>query len=110
MINDLRIKLDVAITKIPNPQSKIQNPPYCFSIKLSGLFSIVSPLSPIAKTCHFNCFEEAKVCTKLGILYSRINKLSPASALRQAQLSMPKDKRWSNPYYWAGFILQGEPK
>ena len=37
-------------------------------------------------------------------------KLSPASALRQAQLSMSKDKRWSNPYYWAGFILQGEPK
>lgn len=36
-------------------------------------------------------------------------KLSPASALRQAQLSMSKDKRWSNPYYWAGFILQGEP-
>lgn len=37
-------------------------------------------------------------------------KLSPAAALRQAQLSMSKDKRWSNPYYWAGFILQGEPK
>ncbi len=37
-------------------------------------------------------------------------RLSPASALRQAQLSMSKDKRWSNPYYWAGFILQGEPK
>ncbi len=37
-------------------------------------------------------------------------KLSPAAALRQAQLSMSKDKRWSNPYYWAGFILQGEFK
>lgn len=37
-------------------------------------------------------------------------KLSPASALRQAQLSMLKDKRWNHPYYWAGFILQGEPK
>lgn len=37
-------------------------------------------------------------------------KLSPASALHQAQLSMSKDKRWSHPYYWAGFILQGEPK
>lgn len=37
-------------------------------------------------------------------------KLSPTAALRQAQLSMSKDTRWSNPYYWAGFILQGEPK
>ena len=37
-------------------------------------------------------------------------KLSPASALRQAQISMIKDKRWNNPYYWSGFILQGEPK
>lgn len=37
-------------------------------------------------------------------------KFTPAAALRQAQLSMAKDKRWSNPYYWAGFILQGEPR
>jgi CHAT domain-containing protein len=37
-------------------------------------------------------------------------RLSPAAALRQAQLSMSKDNRWRNPYYWAGFILQGEPK
>lgn len=32
--------------------------------------------------------------------------LSPASALRQAQLSLRRDG-W-RPYYWAGFILQGE--
>lgn len=38
------------------------------------------------------------------------DKLSSAAALRQAQVSMMKDKRWSNPYYWAAFILQGEPK
>lgn len=37
-------------------------------------------------------------------------KLSPAAALQQAQISMSKDKRWNNPYYWAGFILQGEVK
>lgn len=36
------------------------------------------------------------------------DKLSPAAALRQAQVSMMNDKRWSNPYYWAAFILQGE--
>ncbi|HQU86102.1 MAG TPA: CHAT domain-containing protein, partial [Pyrinomonadaceae bacterium] len=38
------------------------------------------------------------------------NKLAPASALRQAQISMLKDKRWQNPYFWSTFILQGEPK
>jgi CHAT domain-containing protein/tetratricopeptide (TPR) repeat protein len=32
----------------------------------------------------------------------------PAAALRAAQLWMQKQKRWQSPYYWAGFILQGE--
>jgi CHAT domain-containing protein len=36
------------------------------------------------------------------------NKLSPAAALRAAQLSMTRDPRWHSPYYWAGFIIQGE--
>lgn len=38
------------------------------------------------------------------------NKLSPAAALRAAQMSMAHDKRWSSPYFWAGFTLQGEPR
>lgn len=36
--------------------------------------------------------------------------MTPASALMAAQASMSAQKRWSNPYYWAGFVLQGEPK
>jgi CHAT domain-containing protein len=36
-------------------------------------------------------------------------EVSPATALREAQLSMWRDKRWRSAYYWAGFILQGEP-
>lgn len=39
-----------------------------------------------------------------------VEKLSPAAALKQAQVSMSKDKRWNSPYYWASFVLQGEPK
>lgn len=35
-------------------------------------------------------------------------KESPAAALRSAQLSMLKDKRWEAPYFWSGFVLQGE--
>ncbi len=33
-----------------------------------------------------------------------------ASALRAAQIAIWRDARWQAPYYWAGFVLQGEPK
>jgi CHAT domain-containing protein/tetratricopeptide (TPR) repeat protein len=36
--------------------------------------------------------------------------LTPAAALRAAQLQMAKDPRWSSPYFWAGFVLQGDWK
>ncbi|MCG8459900.1 MAG: CHAT domain-containing protein [Holophagales bacterium] len=32
----------------------------------------------------------------------------PAAALRQAQTAMARDSRWRDPYWWAGFVLQGE--
>lgn len=32
----------------------------------------------------------------------------PATALRNAQMWMRQQKRWNSPYYWAGFVLQGE--
>ncbi|HEX5731891.1 MAG TPA: CHAT domain-containing protein [Blastocatellia bacterium] len=41
----------------------------------------------------------------LGIIKE---KQKPAAALREAQLWMRKQKRWQFPYYWSGFILQGE--
>jgi len=34
--------------------------------------------------------------------------LSPASALRAAQIEMLREKQWESPYHWAGFIIQGE--
>jgi CHAT domain-containing protein len=34
--------------------------------------------------------------------------LTPAQALRAAQLSMWEESRWQTPYYWAAFIIQGE--
>jgi len=33
--------------------------------------------------------------------------LSPQAALRAAQLSMSKGARWNEPYFWAGFTVQG---
>ena len=35
-------------------------------------------------------------------------KLSPAEALRKAQLEMQQETEWTSPYYWAAFVLQGE--
>jgi CHAT domain-containing protein/Tfp pilus assembly protein PilF len=37
-----------------------------------------------------------------------INGERPAAALRSAQISISNQKRWRSPYYWAGFVLQGE--
>ncbi len=34
--------------------------------------------------------------------------MTPAAALRSAKLKMMEHKQWSAPYYWAGFVLQGE--
>lgn len=36
--------------------------------------------------------------------------MSPAAALRAAQIQTMKDNRWREPYYWAAFVLQGEPR
>jgi CHAT domain-containing protein/uncharacterized protein HemY len=35
-------------------------------------------------------------------------RLSPAAALRRAQVAMWKSARWQAPYYWAAFVLHGE--
>jgi CHAT domain-containing protein len=41
-----------------------------------------------------------------GLLGPR--RLAPAAALRAAQLSLAAEARWESPFYWAGFVLQGE--
>lgn len=37
-------------------------------------------------------------------------RTSAAAAIRAAQIRMWKTKRWRAPYYWSGFVLQGEPR
>jgi tetratricopeptide (TPR) repeat protein len=37
-----------------------------------------------------------------------VDHKSAASALRFAQQSLSGDMRWAAPYYWAGFVLQGD--
>jgi CHAT domain-containing protein len=41
--------------------------------------------------------------------HAMFNKgLSPAAALRDSQLAMSGQQRWQAPYYWAGFVIQGQ--
>jgi CHAT domain-containing protein len=39
-----------------------------------------------------------------------VDRMSPAAALRAAQLEIRSIPRWSAPFFWAGFVLQGEPR
>jgi len=41
-----------------------------------------------------------------GVL-QRANQ-APAAALRSAQLALKKERRFSTPYAWAGFVLHGD--
>jgi CHAT domain-containing protein len=43
-----------------------------------------------------------------GLLGSK--RSHAAAALRAAQIAIWREGRWQAPYYWAGFVLQGEPK
>jgi CHAT domain-containing protein len=36
------------------------------------------------------------------------NKRTPAAALREAQMKLSRQSQWRSPFYWAGFVLQGE--
>ena len=37
-------------------------------------------------------------------------RVSASAALRSAQIAIWREGRWQAPYFWAGFVLQGEPK
>jgi CHAT domain-containing protein len=46
----------------------------------------------------------------MGRFYRAMQKegMRPAGALRRAQMEIVHQKRWSEPYYWSGFVIQGE--
>ncbi|MCI0352562.1 MAG: CHAT domain-containing protein [Acidobacteriales bacterium] len=55
--------------------------------------------------------DDAATSELMGRFYRGMlgdQRLSPASALRAAQIGMWKQKGWQSPYYWAAFALQGE--
>jgi CHAT domain-containing protein len=54
--------------------------------------------------------EDASTAELMSRFYRAMLRqgLSPSAALREAQLSMLRDPRWSDPRYWAPFIFQGD--
>jgi len=54
--------------------------------------------------------DDRATATLMGEFYEGMLQkgMTPSAALRSAKLKMMHDKQWSAPYYWAGFVLQGE--
>ena len=54
--------------------------------------------------------DEEATAALMSYFYKGIfqDKLPPSQALRNAQLQIRQEPRWQNPYYWAGFTLQGD--
>jgi len=54
--------------------------------------------------------DDEGTATLMSSFYQGMLKkgLTPAAALRAAQLEMLKQEKWRSPYYWAAFNLQGE--
>lgn len=56
--------------------------------------------------------DDAATPELMGRFYRAMEqkKLPPVAALRQAQIEIQKQKRWSDPYYWAGFVIYGDQR
>jgi len=54
--------------------------------------------------------DDAATATLMAQFYKEMftNGKTPAAALQAAQIYVSQQKRWQEPYYWAGFMLQGE--
>ena len=54
--------------------------------------------------------DDAATSQLMAWLYEGMEKdgMRPAAALRTAQIKMIGDKRWSRPFFWAAFGIQGE--
>jgi CHAT domain-containing protein len=54
--------------------------------------------------------DDAATAEFMKLFYQKMlqEKMRPAAALRAAKVEMRKQKRWSAPFYWAAFELQGE--
>jgi len=46
----------------------------------------------------------------MRLFYDAIERqgMKPAAALRSAQWTMSQQRQWADPYYWAGFVIEGD--
>jgi CHAT domain-containing protein len=56
--------------------------------------------------------DDAATAALMSKFYGKLlsQELTPAQALREAQLEMSQTQQWQSPYFWAAFTLQGEWK
>jgi CHAT domain-containing protein/predicted negative regulator of RcsB-dependent stress response len=54
--------------------------------------------------------DDRATAVLMGNLYKSMLQqgMSPAAALRSAQLTMMRNEQYKAPYYWAGFVIQGD--
>lgn len=54
--------------------------------------------------------DDSATADLMGLFYTEmlVHGRSPAAALQQAKFNMRKQRRWQQPFYWAGFIIQGD--
>jgi CHAT domain-containing protein len=67
----------------------------------AGARRVVASLWPV---------DEAPTAQLMTVFYRELRKgrRGPAQALRRAQLALAAEARWRAPYYWAGFVIQGD--
>jgi CHAT domain-containing protein len=76
-------------------------------VGLTGSFMVAGAQRVIASLWSV---DDEATTELMKLFYRNVfeKKLSYAAALREAQKEMQANPRWREPYYWAGFIIQGE--
>jgi len=54
--------------------------------------------------------NDASTAELMRLFYTgmELHGLTPAAALREAQLAIARTPQWSAPYFWAEFVIEGE--
>ena len=78
-------------------------------ISLTRAFMYAGVPRVVASLWEVNDLATAELMKRLyrGMLK---DGLRPAAALRTAQVEMSQEPRWAAPYYWAGFVVEGDWK
>jgi CHAT domain-containing protein len=76
-------------------------------VGLTRAFIYAGAMRVVASLWEVNDLATAELMKRFyrGMLQQR---LRPAAALRAAQMELARDPRWGAPYFWSGFVLEGE--